>query len=70
MIENVSFTLDGLREYMDWQQEDIGFEYRRSWKGYDFDILNELIANHPVSNALLLRQSNSGLGASASPSHL
>lgn len=22
MIENVSFTLDGLKEYMDWQQED------------------------------------------------
>lgn len=26
-----------------WEENEFGMKYRRSWKGYDFDILNELI---------------------------
>ena len=25
-----------------WDENELGMKYRRSWKGYDFDILNEL----------------------------
>lgn len=25
-----------------WEENEFGMKYRRSWKGYDFDILNEL----------------------------
>lgn len=25
-----------------WEEKQIGMAYRRSWKGYDFDVLNEL----------------------------
>jgi len=26
-----------------WKEKEFNEEYRRSWKGYDFDVLNELI---------------------------
>ncbi|OGO79906.1 MAG: transposase [Clostridiales bacterium GWC2_40_7] len=25
-----------------WEENEFGIQYRRSWKGYDFDILDEL----------------------------
>ena len=25
-----------------WEENEIGLKYKRSWKGYDFDVLNEL----------------------------
>lgn len=25
-----------------WEENEFGMKYRRSWKGYDFDVLNEL----------------------------
>jgi hypothetical protein len=25
-----------------WEENEIGLKYQRSWKGYDFDVLNEL----------------------------
>lgn len=25
-----------------WDENELGMKYRRSWKGYDFEILNEL----------------------------
>ena len=25
-----------------WEENEVGLPYRQSWKGYDFDVLNEL----------------------------
>lgn len=27
-----------------WEEKEMDYKYRRSWKGYDFDVLNELSA--------------------------
>ncbi|MFC4769481.1 DUF6429 family protein [Effusibacillus consociatus] len=42
-----------------WIEKEWGFEYRRSWKGYDFDALNELAEEGVITDtktAGLLRE--------------
>ena len=34
-----------------WEEKESGFECRRSWKGYDFDILNELSEEELISDS-------------------
>lgn len=31
-----------LLQLTSWEENEFGMKYRRSWKGYDFDILDEL----------------------------
>ncbi|UAK16745.1 DUF6429 family protein [Sporolactobacillus terrae] len=34
-----------------WEERDDGYSYRRSWKGYDFDTLNELAKEELLSGS-------------------
>ncbi|RXZ80072.1 transposase [Paenibacillaceae bacterium] len=41
--EQLSKELTILLLYLNsWEEKELGYKYRRSWKGYDFDVLNEL----------------------------
>lgn len=35
-----------------WEEKDFGIQYRRTWKGYDFDILNKLTEEDLVRGSL------------------
>jgi hypothetical protein len=34
-----------------WEEKQIGLSYRRSWKGFDFDVLNELTDEGMINNS-------------------
>lgn len=34
-----------------WKEKEFGFEHLRSWKGYDFDILNELTDENLIAGS-------------------
>ena len=33
-----------------WEENEMGMKYRRSWKGYDFDVLNELAEEELIND--------------------
>ena len=33
-----------------WEENEVGMKYRRSWKGYDFDVLNELAEEELIND--------------------
>lgn len=42
-----------------WEEKDFGIQYRRTWKGYDFDILNklteeDLVRGSPRSKSVIM----------------
>jgi hypothetical protein len=34
-----------------WTEKDYGCEYRRSWKGYDFEVLNQLVETGMIAGS-------------------
>jgi hypothetical protein len=34
-----------------WMEKEYGFEYRRSWKGHDFELLNELAEEGMITDS-------------------
>ena len=45
-----------------WEEKEFDMKFRRSWKGYDFDILNELsdeglVSDSRRSKSIILRES-------------
>lgn len=35
-----------------WEENTCGMKYHRSWKGYDFDVLNELAESELINNGM------------------